>query len=235
MVMSRFTTEAIILHSIDFLESDKIICALTRDRGIINAIAKGAKRSKIRFPGTLEPFCEVTMDVFLKREGELHRLESAQLTDAHLGIRENLDLLAHSTVLLELIKEHLGQLDPSPATFEHLQNALEAMEPDRQWFSVWSVSLLNILSSLGYGIDLKSQKSSDGRRPRMQNALSREASMFLMNASRLERDVLQRLSINPVLKREIAGFFLALCNHVTDKRLKSACFLAKLLDFNPNQ
>ncbi len=233
--MSRFTTEAIILHSIDFSESDKIICALTRDKGIINAIAKGAKRSKIRFPGTLEPFCQVTMDVFLKREGELHRLESAQLSHAHLGIREDLDLLAHSTVLLELIKEHLGQLDPSPATFDHLQCALDAMEPDRQWFSVWSVSLLSILSSLGYGIDLDAQNKSSARGAGGQNTLSREANMFLVNASRLERDVLQRLSVNPLLKREIAGFLLAVCNHITDKRLKSACFLAKLLDFNPNQ
>lgn len=233
--MSRFTTDAIILHSIDFGESDKIICALTRDKGIINAIAKGAKRSKIRFPGTLEPFCEVTMDVFLKKEGDLHRLESAQLCDAHLGVRESLDLLAHSTVLLELIKEHLGQLDPSPATYEHLQKALHAMEPDRQWFSVWSISLLNILSSLGYGIDLKNPEKAGVRRSGIQYMLSREASTLLVNASRLEGEVLQRLSINPAIKREIASFLLAVCNHVSDKRLKSAWFLAKLLDFDLNQ
>lgn len=233
--MIRFTTDAIILSTIDFLESDKIVCTLTRDRGVITAIAKGAKRSKVRFPGTLEPFCEVSLDVFLKREGDLHRLESAQLANAHLGIRESLELLAHSTVLIELIKEHLGPLDPSPSTFEFLQRGLTAMEPDRQWFSVWCVTLLNILSSLGYGIDLKLPERPAPNRFSMAGTLSREASLFLVNASRLEEEVLQRLSINNALKKEITSFFLSLCNRVTERRLKSAGFLAKLLDFDIDQ
>lgn len=233
--MSLFSTDAIILNSIDFSESDQIVCALTRDKGIVNAIAKGAKRSKVRFPGTLEPFCEVVMDVFLKKEGGLHRLESAQLSDAHLPIREDLELLAHSSVLLELVKEHLGQLDPSPDTFEHLKNALSTMEPDKQWFSVWCISLMNILSSIGYGIDLKGTGTPDSKRTYAQNILSREAATFLFKSSQLETDVLQRLSVSPVLKREIISFFIALCNHVTDKKLKSTIFLAKLLDFDLNQ
>lgn len=233
--MSLVSTDAIILHSIDFSESDQIVCALTKEKGIVNAIAKGAKRSKIRFPGTLEPFCEVTVDVFLKKEGELHRLESAKLSNAHLGIREDLELLAHSTVLLELIKEHLGQLDPSPATFGHLKSALDAMEPDRQWFSVWCTSLMNILSSIGYGIDLNNTGKPDLRRTYARGTLSREAGMFLLKSSQLQTDVLQRLSISAGLRREITSYFLAMCNHVTDKRLKSASFLAKLLDFDTNQ
>ncbi len=233
--MSILSTDAIIIHCIDYLESDKIVCALTRDRGIIHAIAKGAKRSKKRFPGTLEPFCEVSLDVFLKKEGGLHRLESAQLTDAHLGIRESLDGLAHSTILLELVREHLGQLDPSPSTYEHLKNALKAMEPEKQWFPVWCISLMNILSSLGYGLDLKNQSSIGHRKWMPSTMLSREAALVLLNASRLEKEVLQRLAINASLRREITAFLLGVCNHVSDKRLKSGSFLAKLLDFKLNQ
>ena len=233
--MGILNTDAIILSSIDFMEADKIVCALSKDRGIIHAIAKGAKNSRRRFPGTLEPFCEVSMDVFVKKEGDLHRLESCQLTDAHLGIRENLELLAHTTVMIELIKEHLGQMDPSPATFEHLRRALAAMEPDRQWFSVWCVALLNILSSLGYGIDLKEEgRAGIGRRV-VPSGLSREATTFLLNAGRLEGEILQRHSVKENLKREISSFLLSVCNHVTDKRLKSGRFLAKLLDFDANQ
>jgi recombinational DNA repair protein (RecF pathway) len=233
--MSLVNTDAIILHSIDFMEADKIVCALTRDRGIIHAIAKGAKNSRKRFPGTLEPFCEVSMDVFVKKEGDLHRLESCQLADAHLGIRENLDLLAHSTVMIELIKEHLGQMDPHPETFDHLSRALAAMEPDRQWFSVWCVALLNILSTLGYGIDLKVEGETGGGLRVVPNKLSREATAFLVGASRLSDEVLQRLSVKDNLKREISVFLLSVCNHVSDKRLKSGSFLAKLLDFDANQ
>ncbi|MBN2297651.1 MAG: DNA repair protein RecO, partial [Deltaproteobacteria bacterium] len=101
--MTRFTTDAIILHCIDFAESDKIVCALTRDKGVIHAIARGAKRSKKRFPGTLEPFCEVTLDIFTRRSGDLQRIESANLLRANLAIREDLEILAHASVLIELV------------------------------------------------------------------------------------------------------------------------------------
>jgi DNA repair protein RecO (recombination protein O) len=222
--MNRITSDAIILHSIDFLESDKIVCALTKEKGIVHAIAKGAKRSKKRFPGTLEPFCEVSMEIFVKREGDLH-----------LGIREDLELLAHASVLLELVKEHLGPMDPSPATYELLRSALKAMEPERQWFSVWAVALMNILSSLGYGIDLGRSGKTGAPRSVPANMLSKEAATFLLNASRLDGEVLQRLSVKASLKREITSFLLAVCNKVSEKRLKTVSFLAKLLDFDLNQ
>ena len=113
--MPRYTSEAIILHTTDFLESDKIVHALTREQGLISAIAKGAHRSTRRFPGTLEPFCEVTLEVHQGRGTDLQRIESASLINANLGIREDLSLIGYSSVLLEVVKENLGPYDPSPA------------------------------------------------------------------------------------------------------------------------
>jgi DNA repair protein RecO (recombination protein O) len=223
--MPRFSTDAIILQCIDFLESDKIVCALTRDRGVIHAIAKGAKRSKRRFPGTLEPFCEVRLDVFSKKGGDLLRLESANLSTANLAIREDLQILAHASVLIELVKEHLGELDPSPATYELLSAALAAMDPGVQWFSIWCISMINILASLGYGIDWKGNN-------RLTDTLSMESRTFLIKGSRLDKKVLEKLSISRDLRREITMFLLTLCNEVSEKKLKSTGFLAKLLDLN---
>ena len=154
--MPRYTSEAIILHTTDFLESDKIVHALTREQGLISAIAKGAHRSKKRFPGTLEPFCEVTLEVHQGRSSDLQRIESATLINANLGIREDLSLIGYSCVLLEVVKENLGPYDPSPVTYECLRKALSVMDPCRQWFPLWSISMVNILRSLGYGIDFES-------------------------------------------------------------------------------
>jgi hypothetical protein len=94
---------------------------------------------------------------------------------------------------------------------------------------------VKILSSLGYGIDLKNQGGDELRGAIGANRLSREVSMFLINASRLEDDVLPRLSVSTALKREITIFLLGVCNHVSDRRLKSGSFLAKILDFKENQ
>jgi len=232
--MKRFTTDAIILNCLDFLESDKIVCALTRDKGVIHAIAKGAKRSKKRFPGTLEPFCEVTLDIFSRREGDLQRIESANLQRANLAIREDLELLAYASVLIELVKEHLGELDPSPGTYESLSRSLAGMEPGVQWFSIWCISMVNMLALLGYGIDLEGKRGTAPKRVHelVSQKLSKEAHMFLVKGARLDVAILKKLTIGTQVKRELTEFFLALCNTISEKKLKTAGFLAKLLDLN---
>lgn len=232
--MPRFTTDAIILHCIDFLESDKIVCAFTRDRGVIHAIAKGAKSSKRRFPGTLEPFCEVILDLFSRKSSDLLRIESAHLTNANLAIREDLEILAHASVLIELVKEHLGELDPSPATYASLRTALSAMEPGVQWFSIWCISMVNILSSLGYGIELIDRRETqpNQRNDYASGKLTKEAYLFMVKGSRLDKDVLAKLKINRDVRKEITEYLLLLCNRVSEKKLKTAAFLAKLLDLN---
>jgi len=232
--MPRFTTDAIILHCIDFAESDKIVCALTKDRGILHAIARGAKNSRKRFPGTLEPFCEVTLDIFSRRSGDLKRIESANLLNANLPIREDLEVLAYASVLIELIREHLGELDPSPSTYEILSNALVAMEPGVQWFSIWCMSMINTLASLGYGLDLEGKEGEAAKRVHelVSQKLSKEAHMFLIKGARLDAAVLKKLTTGNKAKRELTEFLLELCNTISEKRLKTAAFLAKLLDLN---
>ena len=232
--MPRFTTDAIILHCIDFLESDKIVCVFTRDRGVIHAIAKGAKSSKKRFPGTLEPFCEVTLDIFSRKNSNLLRIESAHLINANLAIREELELLAHASVLIDLVKEHLGELDPSPATYASLRTALSALEPGVQWFSIWCISMVSILSSLGYGIELNGRVGTGHKRRDDLSAekLTKEAYMFMVKGSHLDKEVLAKLKISRDARREITEYLLTVCNNVSEKKLKTTTFLAKLLDLN---
>ncbi|HVN71496.1 MAG TPA: DNA repair protein RecO [Desulfomonilia bacterium] len=229
--MPRYSTDAIILNAIDFLESDKIIHALTRDQGLITAIAKGAHRSRKRFPGTLEPFCEVTLEVHRGRGSELQRIESAVLLNANLSIREDLSLLGYSSVLLEVIKENLGACDPSPLTYECLQEALSGLDGCRQWFPLWSIAMVNILRSLGYGIDLPSLSMETARKTGVMD-LSREALMFLVKGSCLEKDVLARINVSAQARREITSFLLRLCSKITERPLKTVSFLAKLLDLD---
>ncbi|GAG51712.1 unnamed protein product, partial [marine sediment metagenome] len=54
--MAAIHTEALILRSVDFGESDRIVHLLVPEAGRLTAIAKGARRSFKRFPGTLDLF-----------------------------------------------------------------------------------------------------------------------------------------------------------------------------------
>jgi DNA repair protein RecO (recombination protein O) len=237
--MPRYSSEAIILHTTDFQESDKIVHALTREHGLISAIAKGAHRSKKRFPGTLEPFCEVNLEVHQGRGSDMQRIESASLINANLGIREDLSLIGYSSVLLEVIKENLGPYDPSPATYECLRKALSVMDSCRQWFPLWSISLVNILRTLGYGIDfdslIRGVDNSGKLDGASRNGLSPEACMILEKGARFESDVLARINVSLQAKREITSYLLRLCSKISERPMKTAMFLAKLLDLDLNQ
>ena len=54
-------SEAIVLRSIDYGESDRIVTFYTADFGKVKGIAKGAKRSSKRFANTLESFSRLQL------------------------------------------------------------------------------------------------------------------------------------------------------------------------------
>lgn len=223
--MPRWKTQAIILHSTDFRESDRIVYALTRDRGLINAVAKGARRSIKRFPGTLEPFCEVILDAFSKPGMDLARLEEARLINANLAIREDIDLFLHASVMLEVILGHLGPFDPHPETYQILQRTLQAFGAHPKWFPLWAAALANLLGSLGYGLD--PQEAFARGRPLPMHVLSQETRMFLDRGLRMEPDMLARIVLSQRARIEIETYLLDLCEKVADRPLKTRAFLVR--------
>ena len=70
--------EAILLRSVDFGESDRIIHFLTPSQGRLTAMAKGARRSVKRFPGTLDLLNHLEIRVKPPRNGMAY-LEQATL------------------------------------------------------------------------------------------------------------------------------------------------------------
>lgn len=234
--MPRYSTEAIILHTADFQESDKIVHALTREQGLISAIAKGAHRSRKRFPGTLEPFCEVCLEVHKGRGSDLQRIESALLINANLSIREDITLLGYSAVLLEVVKENLGPYDPVPGTYECLRRSLAGLDAGRQWFPLWSMAMVNILRLLGYGIDIDGlSRAGDSQGNGQPWELSAESCIFLEKGSKMGHEVLCRVNVSTQARREITLFLLGACSRASARPLKTVAFLAKLLDLTMNQ
>jgi DNA repair protein RecO (recombination protein O) len=63
-------TEAVVLRSLRFAEADRILHLYTRERGRMGAIAKGARKTRSRFGGRLEPLSHVEL-VLHEGRGEL--------------------------------------------------------------------------------------------------------------------------------------------------------------------
>ncbi len=81
--MGLVETEGLIFKSYSLAEADKIIVFLTQNEGLIRGVAKGAKRLKSRFGGSLEPFTVVNISYFQKEERELVSIRQIELVKSY--------------------------------------------------------------------------------------------------------------------------------------------------------
>src|SRR5689334_25340414 len=82
--------QALVLRTIAYGDSDAVVHLLVRGRGRVSAFARGARSSRKRFGGALEPFQRVEA-LLAEREGqELWALREARVVEGHGRLREDL-------------------------------------------------------------------------------------------------------------------------------------------------
>ena len=101
--MLRISSEAILLRTVDFAESDRIVRLLVPESGRLTAVAKGARRSKKRFAGSLDLFNHLHVSVSSRRTRAMAYLEKAKLIAPFLGLRADSRRYALASYLLELL------------------------------------------------------------------------------------------------------------------------------------
>jgi DNA repair protein RecO (recombination protein O) len=126
--MERILTPAVLARSVDFGDSDRVCTLLTRDRGKVSALARGAKRSRKRFGGALSLFVIGEAALRPSRGGELMLLERFDgVEDLGAAIGGDVVKLAHGSYLLELTRELWPPGQPEPRGYEILLEGLRTL------------------------------------------------------------------------------------------------------------
>jgi DNA repair protein RecO (recombination protein O) len=110
----------IVLRVVDTGDSDRVVTLLTRERGKVGAFARGARASRRRFGGSLEPFTLVVAEVRERSGSELLGLEQVSPLDAFGGIRAELARIACASYAAELARELVRDLEPHEDLFDVL-------------------------------------------------------------------------------------------------------------------
>jgi DNA repair protein RecO (recombination protein O) len=118
--------EALVLRSIAFGDSDSVVHLLVRGHGRVSAFARGARASKQRFGGALEPFGRVEV-MLAEREG-LWALREARVIEAHGKLRDDLHRIAHAGYAAELAHDLAREGQPADALFALLDEFLVRLE-----------------------------------------------------------------------------------------------------------
>jgi DNA repair protein RecO (recombination protein O) len=111
--MEELLTNAFVLRSRNYGESDRILVLLTEDLGKVSAIAKGARRSVRRFAGgALEPFQELAVRLDRKNQFSLAFLHESRVLLGNRALATNLDAFAWASYLTELTEVMTADRDP---------------------------------------------------------------------------------------------------------------------------
>lgn len=134
--MSAWRSAALLLRAVDYGESDRVVTLFTRERGKVSAIARGARKSKRRFAGGLQPFVLLSAS-FLRGRGALALLDSIEASHIYSGLLADLDRMSAGWAMLELVDQFQGPEAPAPALWDQLEAGLRALEHCEQPRDPW--------------------------------------------------------------------------------------------------
>lgn len=146
---------ALVAGGLDYGEADRVVYLLT-PQGAVSAFAHGAKKSKRRFSGALDPFTTVDAELSESRraKGGLPTLTSASARRVRLGIRSELERIALGAYLLELGFRTAPEGHECEAQFELTEDALDQLEAGPATWPLRRAFELRLLDELGYAPEL---------------------------------------------------------------------------------
>ena len=138
--------EAIVLKHSDFGEADRMLTLFTREKGKLKAIAKGARKTRSRKAGHVEPFSQVSLQ--LAKGRNLYIVSQAEAIHTHAGLAEDLVRLGYASYIVELLERFSVEEDENGALYSLLRDSLDRLEiRDQEQLAVryYEIRLLDLL------------------------------------------------------------------------------------------
>jgi len=152
--MGSVCFEAIVLGAMDYRESDRIVTLFTLEHGKIKGIARGAKKSVVRFGGSLEPFARLRTEIVLS-DG-LSLIRQADIVSVFPKILNDLKKIGLAGYACELTDLMLPEGMANPRLYRLLASYLEHLDSfppsssDRRFFEMNFLNVLGYCPSLDY-------------------------------------------------------------------------------------
>lgn len=249
MKRGSYKDRAVVLNSVDYGESDRILTFYTLGRGKMSGIAKGARRSRKRFVGNLDPCSHINIGFFVNGTSDLARVEDASLIDAFSGFKTDIERYSEACYLLELASEMTREGQALPAVYHELVTFLKMLEEGPgpgclRFFEIRLLSLTGVLPHLGGCVVCR--KAHEGERLFFSSdkggtvcrgcsagisgliPVSPGTAGLLSMAARLEDGKLSRLRPGPAFLDESERVLSDFIRFQLGKELKTRRFMAKL-------
>jgi DNA repair protein RecO (recombination protein O) len=250
--MPVYTSDALILRTYKLGEADRIVVFLTKDRGKKRGVAKGARRQRSRFTGTLEPLTRAGVAYYERELRDLVRINYVEPQRSPLAAigRPGQDpaTLGHAEYFAELIDEWAPEAHADERLYRLGSSILDvlangtAVDRLARYFEFWLLRLQGVYplvsscAACGGAFDggavmpprdahfLCRRCLPDG----LGSTLSVEALHFLRSAAAIGPESLDTVPLTPRPARELEVVHRRLIALHLEKELKSARVLREI-------
>jgi DNA repair protein RecO (recombination protein O) len=143
-------TKALILGSMRWKESSKIVTLFTVDHGKIKVIARGALRNKSPFSGKLESLNYAEVIINEKKSRSLQILNDIDIINSFNNLRMQYDHMPYAMAILEIIQQIFENEFNDEVFFNFAVELLYAVEKSEYPETVLWYFLLKLSSYLGF-------------------------------------------------------------------------------------
>jgi DNA repair protein RecO (recombination protein O) len=146
-------SEAIVLRTYPFRESDLLVTLFTRVEGKVRGVARAAKKSRRRFGGALEPLTYIRVAYEDRERQELARLDACEVLDSPLTSEVSYPRAVALSHVAELLDELLPDREANDAVFRLALSVLAQLRGEDFWvpvtyFDLWMARLMGYLPDL---------------------------------------------------------------------------------------
>ena len=140
-------TEAIVLRSFPLGEADRLVSFLGRTTGRLRGVARGARRTKSRFGGTLEMLSHIRIWFYERETRDLVRINQCELVESFLEAQREYETGLALALISEVTEAVLPEREASDAMFRLVLAAARAIgkraspELPLAYFNLWTVRL----------------------------------------------------------------------------------------------
>ena len=145
-------TEAIVLKSIPFRETSRLVTLYTLKLGKLTTIARGAQSRKNQFGSTLQVLSHVQAVIYTRPTRSIQVLTNCSHITVHQGISHDLKRLAIGQRICELVLALTEEGVDSSGIFHLITRTLGALgDPDTDAVLVQLYFQLHLTAALGFG------------------------------------------------------------------------------------
>lgn len=145
--MTTSTVDAVVLRRWDSAEADRRVSLLTKERGKVIAIARGARKARSKLAAITEPLMRSTVE--LAKGKQVEYIVQAQPTRSFPALRSDFTRLSVSLAWLEVVDAALHPGESHDEAFRLCVSVLEAIESAREPLAPLCWGDLQLLSLVG--------------------------------------------------------------------------------------